>query len=575
MTLSNTATPRYYGEFRQQVLNGEIPVNKEVSLEMNRIDFLIDSPDYYYDSEAIEGFVKFCENELTLTDGSPLKLLPSFKLWAESLLAWFYYRDEKYYNQHTRQYEIRTVKRRLVSKQFLIVGRGAAKSMYDACIQAYSLILDKSTTHQVVTAPTMKQANETLGPIQTAMSRARGPLLSFMTDGSVQSNSWSKVALASTKKGIENFLTNSIIEIRPMSVDKLQGLRTKVNVVDEWLSGHVKEDVIGALEQGASKIDDYIIIASSSEGTDRDGVGDTVKMELEDILHGNVFNPHYSIWYYKLDDVREVNEPELWLKANPNLGATVTYDAYQREVDEAEAAPAKRNDMLAKRFGIPVEGYTYYFVYEETLPTRAKQNYNGMNCVMGADLSQGDDFCAFTLLFPLSNNKFGIKVRSYVSDSKVKKLTSAMQIKYQEFVKEGSLVIMDKPTLDMKDVYEDLQKYLDDHDYVVDALGYDPYNAYEFLESWKMYNGPYGIEKVRQGARTESVPMGDIKNLAQANSLIFDESLMSFSMGNAVAIEDNNGNLKLSKKRSDEKIDNVAALIDAWVAYNRNKEAFM
>lgn len=575
MTLSNTAVPRYYNEFRNQVLDGEIPVNKEVSLEMNRIDFLINSNEYYYDDEAIDGFVKFCETEMTLTDGSPVKLLPSFKLWAESLLSWFYYSDEKFYNQQDRRYEIHTVKRRLVNKQFLIVGRGAAKSMYDSFIQAYNLVMDRTTTHQLVTAPTMKQANETMGPIRTALSRSPGPLFKFLTDGSVESNSWSKVGMASTKKGIENFLTNSLLEVRPMSVDKLQGLRTKVNVVDEWLSGHVKEDVIGAVEQGASKIKDYTIVATSSEGTDRDGVGDTIKMELENILHGDTFNPHVSIWYYKLDNLDEVNEPELWLKANPNLGATVSYDAYQREVDEAAAAPSKRNDMLAKRFGIPVEGYTYYFVYEETLPTKAKQNYNGMSSILGADLSQGDDFCAFTFLFPLENGKYGIKTRSYVSDSKVRKLTSAMQIKYQEFVEEGSLIIMDDPTLDMKKVFDDLNEFIDKHEYIIEALGYDPYNSYEFIESWKIYNGSYGLEKVRQGARTESVPMGDLKNLAQANCLIFDESLMSFSMGNAVAIEDNNGNLKLSKKRSDEKIDNVAALIDAWVAYNRNKEVFM
>lgn len=574
MVLSNTAVPNEYGAFREQVLAGEIPVNREISMEMNRIDALIENPNYYYDSSAIDGFIDFCESEMTLVDGSDLILLPTFRLWAESLLSWFEFPEERYYNQRNRRYEIRTVKRRLVNKQYLIVARGGAKSMYDALIQAYFETIDTTTTHQIVTAPTMKQAEETMAPIRTAIARHRGPLFTFLTDGSIKSNTWSKVSLASTKKGIENFLTNSLIEVRPMSIDKLQGLRSKVNTVDEWLSGKVREDVIGAIEQGASKLDDYVIVATSSEGTARDGVGDTIKMELMDILRGDIFDPHTSIWYYKLDDVSEVAKPEMWIKANPNIGATVSYEAYQRDVQIAETQPAKRNDILAKRFGIPVEGFTYFFTYEETIPHRRK-SYKGMLCSLGADLSQGDDFCAFTFLFPLNNGKFGVKVRAYVSDSKVRKLPSAMRNKYDEFIKEGTLVVMDNPILDMVEVFEDLIDFIDANEYDVTAFGYDPYNAEQFVENWKQQYGDYAVVKIRQGARTESVPMGEIKNLAETRDLIFDQELMMFAMGNAIAIQDNNGNYKLSKIRRDEKIDNVAALIDAWVAYRQNQEAFM
>ena len=574
MVLSNTAVPNEYGAFREQVLAGEIPVNREISMEMNRIDALIADPNYYYDSSAIDGFIDFCESEMTLVDGSDLILLPSFRLWAESLLSWFEFPEERYYNQQHRRYEIRTVKRRLVNKQYLIVARGGAKSMYDALIQAYFETIDTTTTHQIVTAPTMKQAEETMAPIRTAVARHRGPLFTFLTDGSIKSNTWSKVSLASTKKGIENFLTNSLIEVRPMSIDKLQGLRSKVNTVDEWLSGKVREDVIGAIEQGASKLDDYVIVATSSEGTARDGVGDTIKMELMDILRGDIVDPHTSIWYYKLDDVSEVAEPEMWIKANPNIGATVSYEAYQRDVQIAETQPAKRNDILAKRFGIPVEGFTYFFTYEETIPHRRK-SYKGMLCSLGADLSQGDDFCAFTFLFPLNNGKFGVKVRAYVSDSKVRKLPSAMRNKYDEFIKEGTLVVMDNPVLDMVEVFEDLIDFIDANEYDVTAFGYDPYNAEQFVENWKQQYGDYAVVKIRQGARTESVPMGEIKNLAETRDLVFDQELMMFAMGNAIAIQDNNGNYKLSKIRRDEKIDNVAALIDAWVAYRQNQEAFM
>jgi len=574
MVLSNTAVPIEYGRFREQVLRGEIPVNREVSMEMNRIDALIDNPNYYYDPGAIEGFIDYCESEMTLTDGSDLIMLPTFKLWAESLLSWFEFPEERYYNQERQRYEIHTVKRRLVNKQYLIVSRGSAKSMYASMIQSYFLNIDPTTTHQVVTAPTMKLAEETMSPIRTAIARARGPLFQFLTDGSIKSNTWSKVNLASTKKGIENFLTNSIIEVRPMTIDKLQGLRSKVNTVDEWLSGKVREDVIDAIEQGASKIDDYVIVATSSEGTARDGVGDSIKMGLMDILKGDVEDPHTSIWYYRLDDVKEINDPKMWMKASPNIGATVSYDTYERDLQTAETQPAKRNDILAKRFGIPVEGFTYFFTYEETLP-HPKKNFDGMPCAMGADLSQGDDFCAFTFLFPLQTGRFGIKTRSYVCDSKVRKLPSAMQTKYQEFVKEGTLVIMDGNILDMPSVEEDLYKFIDEHQYEVDTMGYDPYNAQQFVEDWATNNGEFGIVKVRQGARTESVPMGEIKNLAEARDLLFDEELMMFCMGNAVALEDNNGNYKLDKTRRVEKIDNVAALIDAWIAYKENQEAFM
>lgn len=573
MALSNTAVPIEYGKFRQQVLNGEIPVNEEVSLQMNRIDFLIESPDYYYDDEAIAGFIEFCESELTLADGGDLTLLPTFKLWAEDLLAWFYFVDEKVWNQRKKRYEIVTKKKRLVNKQYLIVARGAAKSMYASCIQQYFLIVDTSTTHQVVTAPTMKQAEETMNPARTAISRARGPVFSFLTEGNINSNTWTKVKLASTKKGIENFLTNSKIEVRVMSIDKLQGLGTKVNSVDEWLSGKVKEDVIGALEQGASKVDDYVILATSSEGTSRNGVGDTIKLELQDILRGDYFDPHTSIWYYKLDDISEVGMPEMWLKANPNLGATVSYETYQKDVNLMEAVPSKRNDILAKRFGIPVEGASYFFSYEDTL-LHNRQNFDGMICAMGADLSQGDDFTAFTFLFPIGNGAFGVKTRSYVSDLKVRKLDKAMHDKYQEFISEGTLVVMEGAVLDMMEVYRDLIEFVIQHDYTVVSFGFDPYNAKDFVDTYIKEHGDYGITKVIQGARTESVPLGELGHLASERLLLFDEELMKFAMGNAIAVEDVNGNRKLSKKRDSEKIDNVAALLDAWVAYKRFQEAF-
>lgn len=548
-------------------------MNEEVSLQMNRIDFLIDSPDYYYDDEAIQGFVNFCETELTLADGGDLTLLPSFKLWAEDLLAWFYFVEEKIWNPRKKRYEMTTKKKRLVNKQYLIVSRGGAKSMYASLIQQYFLITDTTTTHQIVTAPTMKQAEETMNPARTAISRARGPLYQFLTQGNIQSNTWSKVKVASTKKGIENFLTNSKIEVRVMSIDKLQGLGQKVSTVDEWLSGRVKEDVIGALEQGASKVEDYVIVATSSEGTTRNGVGDTIKLELQDILRGNYFAPNTSIWYYKLDDISEVGMPEMWLKANPNLGATVSYDTYQKDVNTMEAVPSKRNDILAKRFGIPTEGASYFFKYEHTLPHR-RQNFDGMVCAMGADLSQGDDFTAFTFLFPLGNGYFGIKTRSYVSDLKVRKLDKAMRDKYQEFIDEGSLVVMDGAVLNMLEVYRDLDAHIAQRDYTVISLGFDPYNAKDFVEMWSKERGEYGVEKVIQGAKTESVPLGELGHLASERLLLFDEELMKFAMGNAVALEDVNGNRKLSKKRDSEKIDNVAALLDAWVAYKRFQEAF-
>lgn len=573
MALSNTAIPIEYGAFRDAVLSGDVPVNREVSMQMNRIDNLIDSPDFYYDDAAINGFIEFCETEMTLVDGSDIRLLPSFKLWAEDLLAWYYYSDEKIYNQNTRRYEMHTILRRLRNKQYLIVGRGAAKSMYAALLQAYFLVVDPTTTHQVVTAPTMKQAEETMSPIRTAIARSRGPLFRFLTDGDIKSNTWSKQKLASTKKGIENFVTNSLLEIRPMSIDKLQGMRSKHNTVDEWLSGAVKEDVIGAIEQGASKIDDWTIIATSSEGTSRDGVGDTIKMELNSILRGEIEDEYTSIWYYKLDSLSEVGQPEMWLKANPNLGATVSYQTYEREAQRAEESPSKRNDTLAKRFGIPVEGYTYFFVYEETLP-HSPQNFDKMECALGADLSQGDDFCAFDFLFPLEGGRFGVKTRSYVAESKVNKLPSAMKNKYDSMVREGTLVVMDGAVLDQSAVEDDLFDFIDEHEYIVNTFGYDPYNAQHYTKRWAETYGEYGMETVRQGVKTESVPLGEIKKLAENRMLIFDEELMSFAMGNAIAIEDNNGGLKLSKKRADEKIDNVAALIDAWVAYKRNQEVF-
>ena len=574
MVLSNTAIPIEYGAFRDAVLRGEIPVNREISMEMNRQDYLIECPDYYYDDKAITGFIEFCENEMTLTDGSDLTLLPSFRLWAESILAWYYFIDEKVYNPDKRRYEMVTKKRRLINKQYLIVARGAAKSMYVALLQAYFATIDTSTTHQIVTAPTMKLAEETMSPIRTAIARSRGPLFQFLTQGSVlANNSINKVKLAATKKGIENFMTNSLIEVRPMTINKLQGLRSKVNSVDEWLSGALKEDVIGAIEQGASKIDDYLIIATSSEGTERNGAGDTIKMELMDILRGDYINPHVSIWYYRLDEIREVGMPEMWLKANPNLGATVTYETYQRDVERAEKQPATCSDILAKRFGIPVEGLTYFFVYDETIPHRT-QNFDGMECCMGGDLSQGDDFTAFTFLFPMSNGTYGVKTRAYVSELKVQKLPAAMKLKYQEFVTEGTLIIMPGAILDMMAVYEDLDRHIMQHQYTVVAFGYDPYNAKDFVDKWMTEYGTYGVEKVRQGVRTESVPLGELKLLASERLLLFDEELMKFAMGNSVVIEDNNGNRKLSKKRSSEKIDNVAALMDAWVVYKQYQEAF-
>lgn len=574
MVLSNTATPIEYGAFREAVMRGEIPVCKEISMEMNRQDFLIANPDYYYDDEAIIGFISFCENEMTLVDGSDLKLLPSFRLWAESLLAWFYFSDEKRYNPVKHRYEIVRIKRRLVNKQYLIVGRGAAKSLYASLIHAYFLTIDTSTTQQVVTAPTMKQAEETMSPIRTAIARSKGDLFKFMTEGSILSNTYTKVKLASTKQGIQNFMTNSKIEVRAMTIDKLQGLRSKVNTVDEWLSGKIKEDVIDTIEQGASKIDDWVIVATSSEGTARDGVGDTIKMELIDILRGDVFSPNVSIWYYRLDEISEVGQPDMWIKANPNLGVTMSYDAVQKAVEIAENVPSKRNDILAKRFGIPVEGYTYFFVYEETLLHRP-QSFDAMECTMGADLSQGDDFCAFTFLFPLGHERFGIKARSYVSEQKVRKLPKAMRMKYDTFIKEGTLVVMPGNILNLEHVYEDLDQHIIEHQYTIAGVGYDPYNAKDFFARWCAENGEYGVEKVIQGSKTESVPLGELKILAKSRLLIFDEELMKFGMGNAIAIEDNNGNYKLSKKRSDEKIDNVSALMDSWIAYKRNQEAFM
>ena len=573
MVLSNTAVPIEYGKFRNQVMNGEIPVNAEISMQMNRIDYLIESPDYYYDDEAINGYIAFCENELTLADGGDLHLLPSFKLWAEDLLAWFYFVDEKVYDPIMKRYEIVTKKKRLTNKQYLIVSRGGAKSMYASTIQGYFLVADTSTTHQVVTAPTMKQSEETMNPMRTAISRSRGPLFQFLTQGNIQSNTWSKVKLASTKQGLENFLTNSKVEVRVMSVDKLQGLGTKINSVDEWLSGRIKEDVIGALEQGASKIDDYLILATSSEGTTRNGVGDTIKMELQDILRGDYIDPHTSIWHYKLDDIKEVAYPEMWLKANPNLGATVSYETYEKDVARMEAVPSERNDILAKRFGIPVEGATYFFAYEDTLLHR-RQNFDNMICSMGGDLSQGDDFCAFTFLFPIGNGTFGIKTRSYVSDLKVRKLNQAMRQKYQEFINEGTLIVMDGAVLDMLDVYRDLDDHILARQYSVVSFGYDPYNAKELVEAWSREHGEYGLTVVRQGAKTESVPLGEVGNLASERLLMFDEELMKFAMGNSIAVQDTNGNRKLSKMRDSEKIDNVAALLDAWIAYKRFQEAF-
>ena len=580
MSLSNTAVPRYYGQFRDAVLRGEIPVCREISMEMNRIDALIANPGVWYDDDAITGFVKFCENELTLTDGADLNLLDSFKLWAEQIFGWYYFVERSVYEPnpdgHGGHYVKKMVKKRLVNKQYLIVARGAAKSMYGSCIQNFFLTVDTSTTHQITTAPTMKLAEEVMSPIRTAITRSRGPLFKFLTEGSLQNTTGSKsnrVKLASTKKGIENFLTGSLLEIRPMSINKLQGLRTKISTVDEWLSGDIREDVVGAIEQGASKIDDYLIIAMSSEGTVRNGSGDTIKMELMDILKGEYENPHVSIWYYKLDSIDEVGDPSMWIKANPNIGKTVSYETYQLDVERAEKAPASRNDILAKRFGIPMEGYTYFFTYEETLPHR-KRDYWRMPCAMGADLSQGDDFCAFTFLFPLNNGMFGVKVRSYISELTLNKLPAAMRFKYNEFMREGSLIVMPGTVLDMMEVYDDVDHHITACEYDVRCFGFDPYNAKAFVERWEQENGPFGIVKVIQGAKTESVPLGELKKLASERLLLFDEDLMTFAMGNCITLEDTNGNRKLLKKRHAEKIDNVSAMMDAYVAFRANPEAF-
>lgn len=580
MALSNTAVPRYYGEFRKKVIRGEIPICNEVSMEMERIDELIENPGVYYDDKAVEGFIKYCEKELTLTDGEDLHLLDSFKLWAEQIFGWYYFVDRSVYQPnpdgHGGHYVKKRIKKRLINKQYLIVARGAAKSMYASCIQSYFLNVDTSTTHQITTSPTMKQSEEVLSPIRTSITRARGPLFQFLTEGSLQNTTGSKAArqkLASTKKGIENFLTGSLLEIRPMSIDKLQGLNSRINTVDEWLSGDVREDVIGALEQGASKNDDWLIVAISSEGTVRNGSGDTVKMELMKILKGEYTNPHVSIWWYKLDDISEVNQPDKWMKANPNIGKTVTYETYQLDVDRAEQNPSARNDILAKRFGIPLEGYTYFFTYEETIPHK-RRDFWKMTCAMGADLSQGDDFCSFSFLFPLRDGCFGVKTRNYITELTLGKLPLALRNKYEDFIKEGSLIIMSGAVLDMMEVYEDLDDHIAELGYDVAAFGYDPYNARKFVERWERENGPFGIEKVPQGARTESVPLGEIKKLSEESMLIFDQKLMSFCMGNCIVMEDSNGNRKLLKKRSDAKIDSVAATMDAFVAYKLNKEAF-
>lgn len=581
MSLSNTATPFYYGQFRDAVIRGEIPVCKEISMEMNRIDRLIDDPGIYYDDKAVNGFIEYCENELTLTDGEDLNLLPTFKVWAEQVFGWYYFIDRSVYEPdpdgHGGHYVTKTIKKRLINKQYLIVARSAAKSMYESCIQSFFLNVDTSTTYQITTAPTMKQADEVMSPIRTSITRARGPLFKFLTEGSLQNTTGSKanrVKLTSTKKGIENFLTGSLLEVRPMSIDKLQGMRCKIATVDEWLSGDVREDPIGAIEQGASKNDDYLIIATSSEGTVRNGVGDTIKMELMNILKGEYFNPHVSIWYYKLDSIEEVNDPDMWLKANPNLEKTVTYETYQLEVDKAENNPASRNDILAKRFGIPMEGYTYFFTYEETLTHRRKRDYWQMPCALGADLSQGDDFCAFTFLFPLSDGSFGVKTRNYISSKTLSSLPLAMRTKYEDFMREGSLIVHEGTILDMMAVYEDLDNHIIERGYDVRAFGYDPYNAKEFVDRWSRENSPFGIEKVIQGSKTESVPLGELKKLAEDRMLLFDEELMSFTMGNCIVMEDTNGNRKLLKKRYEAKIDAVSAMMDALVAFKRNKEAF-
>jgi len=585
MALSNTATPYYYGLFRDEVLKGNIPVCKEISMEMNRIDELIRNKGVYYDEDAVEGFIEFCENELTLTDGADLVLLDTFKLWAEQVFGWYYFVERSVYepspDNHGGKYVRKLIKKRLINKQFLIVGRGAAKSMYASCIQAYFLNVDTSTTHQVTTAPTMKQAEEVMSPIKTAIIRARGPLFKFLTEGSLQNTTGSRakrMKLASTKKGIENFLTGSLLEVRPMSIDKLQGLRVRIATIDEWLSGDIREDVVGAIEQGASKEhgaahDDYLIIAISSEGTVRNASGDTLKMELMSILKGEYINPHVSIWYYRLDDVKEVADPAMWVKANPNIGKTVSYEAYQLDVERAENNPAARNDILAKRFGIPMEGYTYFFTYEETIPHR-RRSFWSMPCALGADLSQGDDFCAFTFMFPLPGGSYGIKTRCYISSLTLMKLPPAMRMKYDEFLEEGSLMVLDCTILDMMDVYDDLDRYILENQFDVRCFGFDPYNAKEFVERWEKENGPYGIVKVIQGVKTESVPLGELKILSEERALVFDQELMSFAMGNCITLEDTNGNRKLLKKRYDQKIDSVSAMMDAWVAFKANKEMF-
>ncbi|WP_301888078.1 terminase TerL endonuclease subunit [Bacteroides caecimuris] len=580
MALSNTATPKYYGQFRDAVIRGEIPVNNEISMEMNRIDDLIANPGIYYDDEKVEGWIAFCENELTLTDGADLHLLDTFKLWGEQVFGWYYFVERSVYTPnadgHGGHYEKKSIKKRLINKQYLIVGRGAAKSLYCSCIQSYFENVDTTTTHQITTAPTMKQADEVMSPIRTAITRAKGPLFQFLTEGSIQNTTGSKalrVKLASTKNGIENFLTGSLLEIRPMSINKLQGLRCKVASVDEWLSGDVREDVIGAIEQGASKVDDYLIVATSSEGTVRNGSGDTIKMELMDILKGEYVNPHVSIFWYKLDSIDEVSNPDMWTKAQPNIGKTVSYETYQLDVERAEKAPATRNDILAKRFGIPMEGYTYYFTYEETLPHR-KSDFWQMACALGADLSRGDDFCSFTFLFPLPDGSFGIKTRNYISSLTLTKLHAAMRLKYNSFMEEGSLIVLEGTVLDMMEVYEDLDNHIVQCGYDVRCLGYDPYNATKFVDRWEAENGPFGIVKVIQGAKTESVPLGELKKLSEERMLMFDEDIMTFAMGNCITMEDTNGNRKLLKKRNDQKIDPVASMMDAYIAYKENREAF-
>ena len=577
--LSNTATPRYYEQFRAQVLSGYMPVCEEISMEMNRIDEIIDNPNYYYDPDPVEGFIKYCETEMTLTDGSKFHMLFSFKLWAEQLFGWYYFADKSVWvedSEFTGHYELRKIKMRLIRKQILIVGRGASKSLYESCVQSYGLNIDTSTTHQITTAPTMKQAEEVMSPINTAMIKANGPLFKFLTEGSLQNTTGSKAKrqkLSSTKKGIENFMTGSLLEIRPMSINKLQGLRCKYATIDEWLSGDIREDVIGAIVQGASKFDDYIILAVSSEGTVRNGPGDTIKMELMKILKGEYKNPHISIWWYKLDKIKEVSDPNMWIKANPNIGKTVKYETYKLDVEKAENNPASRNDILAKRFGLPMEGYTYFFTYQETLPHK-KRYFNGLSCSLGADLSRGDDFCSFVFLFPLADGCFGIKTRNYITSKTLYNLSTAMRLKYEEFIKEGTLIVFEGAMLEMEDVYDELEQFIITNDYDVNCLGYDPYNAKYFIDRWEKENGPYGIEKVIQGARTESVPLGELKHLAEERMLLFDEDMMTFAMGNAITIEDTNGNRKLLKQRADEKIDPVAAMMDALVAYKVNKDMF-